>query len=1170
MDVFAAGCVLAELFTDGEPLFDYSRLLAFRQGDYNPGAAIAALDPGVRDVVGHMTQLDPGARLSAAEYVDMFAATVLPPAIPAVLHPFVGRLMSLEGSRRAEEVASSYPRLKHILENYQAEEPSLYMEESQATSEALQHPPSLPEKGEGLPASLAGRSSVPVGDDVFGYEISSIVEESRALLAETRAALTAFESKRMHEGGHALPREIQHGSIPTRAGDTKQAQRAEEEMRITQEKEGNEEESVNDGSVLVLGLLCSVLRGSRHQSVRVRLIHQIADCALRCGDDEARLQRAVPQLVAAASDPQFSVVRSAALCELPRVLACVRQIPPGEVRSFVDYLLPSLSLLPMDPEAATQAAYAGALGALAAEAYRALEESQLLVEKPIEEIENAAAVLPQNRQQASSAQVHYDEELSRLRGAVERAVHDLLVGARAEPKLALLPHLHQMSRVLGRRDSADELLPALLTLFNAREWEVRAALYCRLSGVCTVLGPQSMAFLIPFLDRMLSDPEPAAVAAAVWLLADLSAAGLLRQRHILNTIGKIIDCGAFDSECTAVRAAAIDFIVTASRSLRPVTSAALLLPLIRPVIEKDPVRLDKVDALTEALRWRKFAPGGAAAASPPSTAPGIPATSPPPATSYSISIDPVALKRGASKLRSALTQVQHDTMPLGGRTASVLVTRAQRTLTLDPKRTLVRPAGGLDGTFSQPSTESVNSPPPGQPNLPAAPAALPWRPRGVLLAHLAEHHAPVSRLASLSGTQLFVSASEDGTAKLWDVRRLERDITFRARATYEGHRPNAGVRAACGLGATTSGMVATGDSKGWLHVWCVERAGDRTAGWRLSGVMATKPLGKNESGNGPEGSGAVMDLSPWGTDAVVVASVRGGCHAVDVRSASIGWHLACPPADGAVTRVVCDQNNMNWTVTGTTRGVLTLWDIRFLLPFKRWMHPTGARVEAMSIAPGALGTKPTSRSGAPVVLVAAGRDEAAAWDVADGSCKGVIRLIGSGLVGRQTPEALASTTPESALGTASVDPLARARRLGATELRTLAPRKPGFRTLFATSGGQVLSGGTDCAVRCWDWGEPSRSYVVLAPPPLEVFAAPVSYSYEQQRVQDVLTVEEHSEKNAPVSEEDRDARLATRAWWERAAAVCHCQTVVDVIQVEGQTEPLLASGSMDGVVKVWR
>ncbi|XWS26764.1 hypothetical protein CRYUN_Cryun26dG0058100 [Craigia yunnanensis] len=36
MDVFAIGCVIAELFLEGQPLFELSQLLAYRRGQYDP------------------------------------------------------------------------------------------------------------------------------------------------------------------------------------------------------------------------------------------------------------------------------------------------------------------------------------------------------------------------------------------------------------------------------------------------------------------------------------------------------------------------------------------------------------------------------------------------------------------------------------------------------------------------------------------------------------------------------------------------------------------------------------------------------------------------------------------------------------------------------------------------------------------------------------------------------------------------------------------------------------------------------------------------------------------------------------------------------------------------------------------------------------------------------
>lgn len=78
-------------------------------------------------------------------------------------------------------------------------------------------------------------------------------------------------------------------------------------------------------------------------------------------------------------------------------------------------------------------------------------------------------------------------------------------------------------------------------------------------------------------------------------------------------------------------------------------------------------------------------------------------------------------------------------------------------------------------------------------NLPASPsghytyadiAGPAWRPRGVLAAHLNEHRAAVNRLAVARGGTFFASASNDETVKVWDLRRLEKDVTFHSRLTY--------------------------------------------------------------------------------------------------------------------------------------------------------------------------------------------------------------------------------------------------------------------------------------------------------------------------------------------------------------------------------------------------
>ena len=67
---------------------------------------------------------------------------------------------------------------------------------------------------------------------------------------------------------------------------------------------------------------------------------------------------------------------------------------------------------------------------------------------------------------------------------------------------------------------------------------------------------------------------------------------------------------------------------------------------------------------------------------------------------------------------------------------------------------------------------------------------LDWKPRGILVAHLAEHTSGVTRLASIPDTTLMASTSMDGTLRIWDVAKIEsgkNNFAHRARQVYDRH-----------------------------------------------------------------------------------------------------------------------------------------------------------------------------------------------------------------------------------------------------------------------------------------------------------------------------------------------------------------------------------------------
>ncbi|EFN54741.1 hypothetical protein CHLNCDRAFT_134632 [Chlorella variabilis] len=1032
MDVFSLGCVLAELFLDGQPLFDYSRLLAYRLGGAAAAGTLAALDkvhPSVRGMVAHMVQRDPAKRHSVQQYLQEARTAALPPWLASTIHPFFASMLHLDTDARVVLATQEYAHVK---------------------------------------------------DQLLAAKVSCNSRQSSS---------NHYEDWQWAGSKH-------HRTAPA--------------------------------------------------EYKARVLRLLRDAAAHC-DDETRLQRVLPYLVAATAEP-LAAVKVVALRAVVRVLAQVRGVPPSEAKVFNEYVLPSLSLLPSEAELMVE--YASCIAELAATAQAFLEQLQC------RRLQHAAS--SPTGSTSSSPVLNYDEEMAHLRAGVERVVHDLLVGPHPETKLALLPHLTQLAAFAGRRDTADVLLPSLLTFFNSQSWQVRAAFYAAFVGVCPSLGPEGVAAIVlPFLDRLVGDPEPAVAAEALGFLASVARRGLLRKRHLLLVAMRLCSRQMLGpGVATPLRAAAIDFLAAAAGQLSEVDVYAQLLPLVLPHLAAEPL------SLKATLRCHRYL---------------VMALSP-----ARLLVDPRYLLHASSYLSAALEQsMVAQAAGLAGPTQPAAFDGGSVRDAMSAALAAGMPGGsGTDGGMG---SQHV----------------APWYPRGVLVAHLAEHRKCVNRLAVAGCGAFFVSASSDETVKVWDCRRLEKDVSFRSRLTYTAQTGRITSVTAC----QDSQSVASGSADGSIHVWRVEyaaRAGG--APERYTGIISCRQAT-------PDGS-AVLDLAAWAPSMLIYSTQQGGLAAWDLRAGRDAWSLPASPVAGVVERFVLDPAAHNWLLGGSSRGQLSLWDLRFRLPVNSWQHPAGAPITALAQASAPLHRLGLSAAAGPLVYVAAGEQEVGLWDIADAKCRQVLRVLRPGnseTVRRQAPAALA---PQAAglLPSRGLDMMSRARQLAISELQTPQRRREGYRALLPTAGGQLLTAGSDRAVRCWDSGRPQQSYVVCAPPPpiptaqvVGTAAAPDTaadasaggapllaggegsqvslvdvpqYTYASCSVHGVPVVEEsctlqRSSSGAAASGGDREQHLARVGWAERAAALCHQLAVTDLLRVEA-SEPLLLSAAADGVIKAWR
>lgn len=431
-----------------------------------------------------------------------------------------------------------------------------------------------------------------------------------------------------------------------------------------------------------------------------------------------------------------------------------------------------------------------------------------------------------------------------------------------------------------------------------------------------------------------------------------------------------------------------------------------------------------------------------------------------------------------------------------------------------------------------------------------------WRPRGVLIAHLQEHQRAVNEVAVSQDNSFFVSASDDGTVKIWDCRRLESNISFRSRLTYSLH----GGRATCVSMVGAGPQVAVASSNGTLHVFCVDyvaRAGGSIE--RYSGLAEVRKLETQE--------GAVLSLQNFnldGTPMLLYSTQRNGIHLLDLRAQNDVWCLKERPSQGYIS-VTAVGFCYNWLVTATSRGVLTLWDLRFQIPVNTWQYPLYCPIESMCPLLSQSDSMP-ALSSRPFVYVAAGRDEVALWNAEDGSCHQVLRSVYDGL------DSEVSDVP-AALARPKVAPIIEPKRneglkksdYGLEELNEPPPRLTGARALLPLSGGTgLLTGGTDCKIRMWDRLRPDRSYCICGPI-VKTSAASETYTYDSRVIAGVQVVQELCNRFQG-STNAAKGRLAAAA---TDTAGCHRDSVLSLASAQ-TNQRLLISGCRDGSIKVWR
>ena len=128
---------------------------------------------------------------------------------------------------------------------------------------------------------------------------------------------------------------------------------------------------------------------------------------------------------------------------------------------------------------------------------------------------------------------------------------------------------------------------------------------------------------------------------------------------------------------------------------------------------------------------------------------------------------------------------------------------------------------------------------------------------------------------------------------------------------------------------------------------------------------------------------------------IVYATDRGNICGWDLRTNSPSWKIKMPAQYGLnlegmrrlltrlgmITATTMDLQNHSWILSGTHRGVMALWDVRFQIPIKAWLHPSKSKIHRLRTHPTYLTSKGKR------VFCSAGDNEVSVWDVEKATCR---------------------------------------------------------------------------------------------------------------------------------------------------------------------------------------
>lgn len=211
-----------------------------------------------------------------------------------------------------------------------------------------------------------------------------------------------------------------------------------------------------------------------------------------------------------------------------------------------------------------------------------------------------------------------------------------------------------------------------------------------------------------------------------------------------------------------------------------------------------------------------------------------------------------------------------------------------------------------------------------------------WSPKGDLVSHLKEHKSSINSIDVSPDHSFFITGDDDGQLKLWDTLRLERNVTQSSALSVDCESPITKIKILpnykCFAVATKDGsikLIKVNYKKNKKHHYVFDN---------LSIIRETKLTDKY-----------ALDLVFGERDQkhiLFFVTSASDIHALDIRSMETLFEFQETPSYGNITSFTTSKDG-SWLLVGTSKGILSLWDLRFQIHLRSWRFKLGFPIKKL-------------------------------------------------------------------------------------------------------------------------------------------------------------------------------------------------------------------------------